>query len=72
MEMPVYTRPGPVRRNLIVRIVVTVLCLALMANSLLWLDAIEGPTGAFVFILVVPVDLACLGLLHWAWKRHAF
>lgn len=72
LKEPRYVRPAPVRRSIVVRVVVTAFTVAVVVDLVLWLRANPGPTAAFGVVLGVPLVIGMLGLLHWAWKRHPF
>lgn len=72
LAQPAYVRPGPVRRHLAIRLVVTALALSLAYDAWTWIVDHPGPTGALALVLSVLTWLACSVAILWAWKKHPF
>jgi hypothetical protein len=71
-EAPVYVRPAPVRRHIAVSVVVTFLAVAALVSVAAWLASNTGPIRAFALVLGVPLAIASVASIHWAWKKHPF
>ena len=72
LPRPVPVRPRPVRRSVLVRVVVTALAVGLLVDAGLWITKDGGPEQALLFLFaVLSAGFAVLALV-WAWKRHPY
>jgi hypothetical protein len=72
LPQPVYTRPAPVRRHWAIRLVVTVVSLALVYDAWRWVADNPGPPRAFAAVIAVATVAGCVATLVWAWRKHPF
>ena len=72
MPRPVPVRPRSVRRNPLVRVLVTALAVGLLVDSWLWINGEGGPERAFLFIYATLGAAFAVIALVWVWKRHSF
>ena len=72
MPRPVPVRPRPVRRNPLVRVLVTALAVGLLVDSWLWINKDAGPEQALLFIYAALGAAFAVIALVWVWKRHPF
>lgn len=72
MPRPAAARAKPVRRSLVLRLLVTALAGAVLYESWIWVNTEGGPERALLMLFAGLAAVVSLLAIVWVWKRQLF